>query len=79
MLCIMHIQRMHTVEQIIDKAGGLTKVARDLNVPIATVSSWRLRCQIPVRRVLDVERVTGVPRHEIRPDIYPPPQTTEAA
>ena len=31
---------------------------------------------VPPRRVLDVERVTGVPRHLLRPDIYP---LTEAA
>jgi DNA-binding transcriptional regulator YdaS (Cro superfamily) len=45
--------------------GGLTPQA---------VSQWR---QVPATRVLDVERVTGVPRHQLRPDIYPAPVGVE--
>ncbi|WP_346283142.1 hypothetical protein [Bradyrhizobium sp. BRP22] len=26
---------------------------------------------MPTRRVITVERITGIPRHLIRPDIYP--------
>lgn len=37
-----------------------------------TVAAWKYRGVIPVRRVLDVERATGIPRYKIRPDIYPP-------
>lgn len=33
-------------------------------------SQWR---KVPPTRVLTVEKVTGIPRHEIRPDLYPPP------
>lgn len=32
------------------------------------ISQWR---QVPAERVLDVERVTGVSRHRLRPDLYP--------
>ena len=35
---------------------------------------WRM---IPLGRVLEVERVTGVPKEQLRPDIYGP--KTEAA
>lgn len=55
-----------------EKVGGQAALARKLGVGYTTVYSWADR-GLPVGRVLDVERVTGVPRHELRPDIYPPP------
>lgn len=36
-----------------------------------TISKWEAR-KVPAERVLDVERVTGISRHILRPDIYPP-------
>lgn len=45
--------------------GGLTPQA---------ISQWR---RVPVERVLEVEKATGIPRHELRPDIYPPPAFPE--
>jgi DNA-binding transcriptional regulator YdaS (Cro superfamily) len=27
---------------------------------------------IPVEHVIKVERITGIPREQLRPDIYPP-------
>ena len=30
------------------------------------ISQWR---QVPADRVLEVERVTGIPRHDLRPDL----------
>jgi DNA-binding transcriptional regulator YdaS (Cro superfamily) len=32
------------------------------------VSQWK---RVPSERVLDVERVTGISRSELRPDLYP--------
>lgn len=40
-------------------AGGITPQA---------VSQWK---RVPAGRVIDVERVTGVRRHRLRPDLYP--------
>ena len=34
------------------------------------VSQWQ---RVPVERVLDVERLTGISRHKLRPDIYGAP------
>lgn len=50
--------------------GGVTRLAEALNVTRSAVSQWT---KVPVERVLEVERLTGVPRHELRPDIYPAP------
>lgn len=32
------------------------------------VHQWR---RIPVEHVLTIERVAGIPRHQLRPDVYP--------
>lgn len=54
----------------IEKAGGVAALAKALNVSSQNISQWR-RC--PPGRCLDVEALTGVSRHELRPDIYGPP------
>ena len=46
-------------------------LARAAKVDKATVTRW-LHGRVPAERVLEVERITGVSRHDIRPDIYPP-------
>lgn len=53
-----------------EKIGGITPQA---------VSQWS---KVPPARVLDVERITGVSRHDLRPDLYGPAPVstrTEAA
>lgn len=51
-------------------AGSITKLAAEIGVKHQTFYSWT---RVPAERVLDFERVTGIPRHEIRPDLYPAP------
>jgi len=51
------------------KVGGASGLAKLLGrITPQAISQWR---RVPAERVLDVERVTGVGRHELRPDIYP--------
>ena len=57
------------VKLIIKRAGGVNALARELEISPAAVSQWR---RIPAERVLEIERITGVPCWEIRPDIFPP-------
>ncbi|MCJ2051198.1 transcriptional regulator [Methylobacterium sp. J-070] len=52
----------------LDKAGGSRTVARQLGISRQAVEQW---VSVPPTRVLDVERITGIPRHQLRPDIYP--------
>lgn len=33
--------------------------------------------RIPAERVAEVSRVTGIPRHELRPDLYESPRSSE--
>lgn len=48
--------------------GATVEIAAALGITSQAVTQWR---RIPAERVLDVERITGVPRHELRPDLYP--------
>ena len=63
----------HGLEVAIEKAGGQTALAGLLGVRQSHVWNWLNRDKrVPVDRVLAIEAAVGVPRHELRPDIYPP-------
>jgi DNA-binding transcriptional regulator YdaS (Cro superfamily) len=46
----------------------LPKLADELGIRPQAIYQWK---RIPVGRVLQIERLTGISRHEQRPDIYP--------
>lgn len=52
-------------------AGGLTALARGLGIKPQSLVKW---ARVPAERCLDVERLTGVPRETLRPDIYGEPK-----
>lgn len=57
------------VSQAAEKAGGVVALARELGIKHTAMYSWT---RVPAERVLDIERVTGISRHELRPDIFGP-------
>lgn len=67
------------VSEIIKLLGGPTEAARKLNIKPNVVMMWRKRRSIPADRVLAVEAITGVSRHEMRPDVFGPAKTGTAA
>lgn len=57
-----------------DAAGGQSALARALGLKSqGSISRWVATGRVPSERVLAVEALTGVSRHELRPDLYPPP------
>lgn len=57
------------LKKVIDMAGGQLALARYLGISQAAISQWR---RIPHLRVLEVEKLTGISRHVLRPDIFGP-------
>ena len=57
------------IEQVIAAAGGTAMLAQRLGIQAPSIYSWR---RVPPNRVLAIEAVTGISRHELRPDLYPP-------
>lgn len=56
--------------------GSAAKLAASLGITDQAVGQWK---RVPAERVLAVEKLSGVPRHELRPDIYPPEEMREAS
>lgn len=71
MLILAAMAKKTPLERAIEGAGGAVPLAEKLQITAEAIYQWP-KC--PVKRVLEVERISGVPRHELRPDIYPPPK-----
>jgi DNA-binding transcriptional regulator YdaS (Cro superfamily) len=52
-----------------EKFGGLTGLAAALGCSTQALRWWRTH-YVPAERVVEIERVTGIPREELRPDLY---------
>ena len=53
--------------ELILGAVGFRELARRLGISHAAVSQWD---EVPAHRIVDIERVTGIPRERLRPDLY---------
>lgn len=63
---------VRSLRKAIKTAGGRGRFAREMRVTRQAIEQWFTR-GIPAERVMQIERLTGIPRHELRPDIYPRP------
>lgn len=61
---------MDALDRAFEAAGGPTALAAALQIRQSVVSNWRMRGRIPAARCIQVEQLTGVSRHELRPDVF---------
>ena len=58
------------IDEAIAIAGGPEALTKMLGIKMMpAIYSWT---KVPARRVLAIERATGIPRSRLRPDLYPP-------
>ncbi|MBC8980780.1 helix-turn-helix domain-containing protein [Pseudomonas lurida] len=57
------------LERAIAAAGSAVALAKLAGVTPMAVSYWKVR-GVPARHVVLIESVTGIPRHDLRPDLY---------
>jgi DNA-binding transcriptional regulator YdaS (Cro superfamily) len=62
----------------IEKAGGGAALARAVGVTRFAVQQWK-QDGVPAARVPAVARVTGLPLHDLRPDLFDAPATAPEA
>lgn len=67
---------MSTLPQALSDRGLRIRLARDLGITPGAIYQWR---RVPAERVIQVERLTGIPRHDLRPDLYPADEPARAA
>lgn len=68
--------RSPSLQKAIEALGGVVRLAAAVGVTPSAVSQWRWT---PATRVLQIERASGISRHELRPDIYPPADAAASA
>ncbi len=54
----------------IERAGGVAAFAKALGITHPSVLGW---ASVPPRRARAVAELTGIPLHELRPDLWEPP------
>ena len=62
--------RENNVTMIIKKLGGVGKLANALNVKRQMVQQWRNAGKFPTKKLREFEELTGIPRHELAPDLF---------
>ena len=62
---------MNSIERAVKAAGGSHALAKRLEISRQAIEKWVAKGTIPAERVLEIEQITGVSRHVLRPDLYP--------
>ena len=64
---------MRPIDLAIEAAGGPSVLATKLGLKGPNVvSNWRARGKVPPEHILALERLSGISRHALRPDVFGP-------
>lgn len=64
------VMKTPAIEDAITAAGSISALAAQLGISHQAVAKWLRRGRPPAERCLEIERVTGVSRYDLRPDVY---------
>lgn len=67
----MKINTYNPIQEAISVCGSQVKLAKLCGVAQPTIFKWLKKGFVPPRKVLIVEKITGIPRYKLNPDIYP--------
>lgn len=59
---------MSALNEFLASRGAMADLARGLGISHGAVRQWQGHC--PAERVVEVERITGIPREALRPDLF---------
>ena len=63
---------MTGMQRIRAQRGLIALIARELGITGSAISMW---VKVPPDRVPAVARITGIPRHQLRPDLWEAPES----
>ena len=66
----MHVSEI--INNAVRKLGSRTSLAHHLELSTSSVNKWLAEGIIPAKHCIELSRITGVPLHELNPDVFDP-------
>lgn len=63
--------RDEPVQKAINAVGSASELGKRLGITSQAISQWQ---RIPIRKLIEIEAATGIPREQLRPDLYRQPE-----